>query len=216
MISSILAIGDSYTAGAELTAPDRSAWPTILANKLNCAVTNLGLPGGSNDRIFRLAIEHSLTPKYDLIICAWTDVSRLDLVLNGNEFPITSASVWHHERFPWLKEYYANHHEDHHATKTWLAKVLALQGYFKNKNQRYIFANMQSNFEYKKYYSELGLTPFTDQIDTSNYLGWSIGEGMTVWQGDAPKGPNGHPLELGHKRIAEKYYEHIRHIGWIS
>ena len=215
MIKHILAIGDSYTFGEELSDHVLQSWPRVLADKLNCKYANLAIPGGSNDRIFRIAVEETLTPKYDLVICAWTDVSRLDLVLNGREFPITSASVWHHKQYPWLKEYYANHHDEHHATRTWLAKVIALQEYFKNKNQRYIFVNMQSNWQYKQYYIDLGLTHFVNQIDTVNYPGWTTGEGLTAWQGDCPKGPHGHPLELGHQRIAEKINEHIRNLGWL-
>lgn len=217
MINNILAIGDSYTYGSELENPGRDSWPMQLAIKLNSYVTNLGMPSSSNDRIFRLAIEHTLELQYDLVICAWTEVSRLDLWANDREFQVTSASVdYHAKQYPWIKEYYARHYDDRHSTKTWLTRVLALQEYFKNKGQRYIFANMQPNNEYREHYTKLGLTKFIDQIDTDNYLGWPEGEGMHAWIGDAEIGSCGHPLELGHKRIAEKYYEHIRNIGWLS
>ena len=41
-------------------------------------------------------------------------------------------------------------------------------------------------------------------------------DGMVEWMGDCPKGPGGHPLELGHQRIAKKINEHIRNLGWLS
>ena len=213
MIKNILAIGDSFTAGAELSDPVNHSWPTVLANKLNCEVTNLGLPGGSNDRVFRLAVERTLAREYDIVICGWTNICRLDLVYQGKEFPVTSASTWHHEKFPWLKEYYAYFHDDEHAYHGWLTKIIALQGYFKYKNQQYLFVNMQgSNGVYEKF----NLKNLTKQIDSTYYPGFENDQGMTVWQGDCPKGSQGHPLELGHERIADKIYEHIRHLGWIS
>jgi len=211
----ILTIGDSYTYGDELNDTN-NAWPYVLAKKLGTTVNNLGKSGSSNDRIFRLAITETLTTPYDIVICAWTELSRLDLVVNGAEFQVTSASHWHHSRYPWIKEYYANHYDEGHAAKTWLTKILALQGYFKFKNQRYLFTSMNGRWDQEAYYKQFKLYDLYKSIDQLYYVDWISGNGMTVWQGDCPKGPKGHPLELGHQRIAEKINEHIRHLGWVS
>ena len=212
----ILTLGDSYTYGYELSNPTKDAWPVKLADSLACDVKNLGIPGGSNDRIFRLAVSELVRNTYDIVICAWTEVSRLDLTANGQEFQVTGASTWHHDRFPWIKEYYANHYSERHAVETWLTKVIALQEFFKARKQKYIFVNMNCNWDHANYYKELGLEHLVNSIDKTYYPGWDIGEGLSGWQGDCPKGPGGHPLELGHQRIAEKFYEHIRYLGWIS
>ena len=47
------------------------------------------------------------------------------------------------------------------------------------------------------------------------WMDWQS-EGMIEWMGDCPKGPGGHPLTLGHQRIANKINEHIRNLGWLS
>jgi hypothetical protein len=54
-----------------------------------------------------------------------------------------------------------------------------------------------------------------DQIDTRRYLGWP-NESMMEWTFRTPQGPRGHFLEDGHRIVADKIYEYIRHLGWIS
>ena len=54
-----------------------------------------------------------------------------------------------------------------------------------------------------------------NQIDTTNYLGWP-NESMMEWTYSAAQGPRGHFLEEGHAIVADKVYEHIRNIGWLS
>jgi hypothetical protein len=36
------------------------------------------------------------------------------------------------------------------------------------------------------------------------------------WTYGTPRGPRGHFLEQGHEIVADKIYEYIRHLGWIS
>jgi hypothetical protein len=95
-----------------------------------------------------------------------------------------------------------------------LCDVLALQGYFKSINQKYLFVNLAGLKDYyNEYYNDLH--HLWDKLDTQYYVGWPQ-EGFLEFQGDCPIGPGGHPLELGHERIADKIYEHIRNLGWIS
>lgn len=218
----ILAIGCSFTYGMEL--PDcppstfyvgkeasKLAYPALLANNLNAELTNLSLPGGSNSRIFRLAVDESIKEKYDLVICGWTDTSRIDIRHNDQDLPVTSQSRWLDKDFPWIKEYFKNHYDPTHSYQTWITQVIALQNHFKLLNQRYIFTSMLP----MRYPESQKFNHLTNMIDEQYYMGWP-NMGMVDWMGDCPKGPGGHPLELGHERIANKIYEHIRNLGWLS
>jgi hypothetical protein len=217
-MKNILALGCSFTYGAELadetlTSPSQLAWPSLLANKLSANVTNLGRNGGSNSRIYRLAVENTLKHDYDLVICAWTDIMRLDITYQGEEMPVTINSSWIDKDFSYLKTFIVNHHDERHILQTWMTQVLTLQEFFKRKNQKYLFLNMPGTF-YKHHLEIQQLEYFIDSIDSKYFMGWDEGRGMVDWQGDCPLGPAGHPLEIGHQRIANKIYEHISNLGW--
>lgn len=234
----ILAIGDSFTYGSELpdasrtltsipgtviyNIPSKLAWPYLLAQKTSGTVDNLGMPGGSNSRIFRVAIKESLLKKYDLVICAWTHLARLDIVHHEIEFPVTlKSSEWLMNEVPWVKDFFKISYDSSHAAETWMAQLIALQDFFKHNNQQYIFLNMEGSEIFPGFLGveKNRVTPrfaeLEKRLDKTYYMGWPD-TGMVDWMGDAPKGPGGHPLELGHKRIADKIYEHIGNLGWLS
>jgi hypothetical protein len=51
-------------------------------------------------------------------------------------------------------------------------------------------------------------------VDLTHFAGWPD-HGLCEWFGDAPKGTHGHPLELGHERIADKVYEYLGIMGLV-
>ena len=216
----ILAVGCSFTFGMELPdcpastynsdkTPSEFAYPAVLANKLTADLTNLSLPGGSNGRTFRTVLDNSVKEKYDLIICQWTDIGRADLRYEGKDFPVTASSRWLDNDFPWITEYFKKHYDPEHSYQIWITQAIALQNHFKLLGQRYVFLSMMSmqDKQGKKF------PHLIEQIDADNYLGWETDEAMVNWMGLCPKGPGGHPLELGHERIAEKIYEHLSNRG---
>jgi len=89
----ILTVGDSFTYGAELEDRHRDSWPVVLGRKLDQGVYNLAVPAGSNDRMFRVAVDRVVQNEYELVICGWTEVSRIDTTVNGKELQITSGST---------------------------------------------------------------------------------------------------------------------------
>ena len=217
----ILAIGCSFTYGAELPdcdldtlyikkRPSNLAYPSLLGKLYDAEVVNLSVPGGSNGRIFRLAIDAVALDHYDLVICGWTDHCRADFRYNNNDLPTTALSTWATDQFPWLSHYYKYHHEYNHSWQVWLTQLLALQSHFKHIGQKYIFLSMHEPL----YGGAKLFKHVSDQIDPTYYIGWPK-FGMTTFMGDCPKGPGGHPLELGHQRIAERIDEHIRNLSWF-
>jgi hypothetical protein len=225
MINKVLCVGCSFTIGAELTAPIENAWPALIAKNNNWQVTNLGKGGGSNDRNIRIVFDE-IKNNYDLIIIAWTTYDRFEIngtnnwgrstKINPIDISITLAEKM---GFTWALEYYSKHHDRFYSYQKWLREIILLQSYLKQLDQPYIFCNTFGIWSDLKEDTFNDFMPklkyLVDQIDPTFYVDWP-NWGMLDWMGDCPKGPGGHPLELGHQRIAEKINEHIRHLGWVS
>ena len=211
----LLVIGDSFTHGLELpdcpmhdgsvtSAPSKFSWARLLANDLNADLVNLSIPGGSNTRIFRLAMDESIKNSYDLVICQWTEIARIDWQKNNKDYPVSANSIWLHKQEPTIKDYYKNFYNDNHSMQTWLTQVVALQNHFKQRKQPYLFVSMQGFKNISDRFQHIA-----ECVDPEQYIGWPH-EGFTEFMGDCPKGPGGHPLELGHQRIAEHVKKYIR------
>lgn len=74
----MLFLGCSMTMGTGL--PYEETWPYLVARALDCACWNLGVGGGSNDTMFRLALHHvpALLPK--AVVVMSTEPTRLEIV----------------------------------------------------------------------------------------------------------------------------------------
>lgn len=85
-------LGCSHAVGSEmrhepgLTLADDQAqayelahcYPAQIARRLGYDPINLGIAGGSNDAMFRLFLEETLTPT-DIVIACWTGVNRSEI-----------------------------------------------------------------------------------------------------------------------------------------
>jgi len=89
-----------------------------------------------------------------------------------------------------------------------------MQGFLKSRNQRYIMLNTLQNEHYKRLKLQ-HLQPHLDQIDKGSFIGFNH-SGMMEWAYGCRVGSRGHFLDDGHQIVADKIYEHIRHLGWIS
>jgi hypothetical protein len=86
--------------------------------------------------------------------------------------------------------------------------------FFKSKNIKYLMTNIVENEYYKKKHFS-GYQQYVDQIDKEKFVGFGQA-GMIEWVNKCPKGPGGHFLDQGHQQVADKLYEHIRNLGWLS
>ena len=215
MKKKLLAIGCSFTYGEELPDPATQAWPALLAQDIDYELTNLGVCGGSNDYIFRTAIEATALADYDLVVIQWTERSRAEVWNEWDHAPVNisanpSGGVVIDHLLPWVKAYYKYSYNDLFAYRNWTVKMLALQQYFKSRNQPYIMVSVSGIPNYKSYYElkdHFGYLWF--RIDCENYVGWPH-EGLQEWYRDTPLGADGHPLEQGHRKIADEIRKHIR------
>ena len=213
----ILTVGCSFTQGCELPSAHKDAWPFVLSRMINTDVKNLGSGGSGNDYMFRTAVEETVKSKYDIVIVQWSEPSRTEVwnIEVNKPVSVSAHSAWN-RRFSWIKEYYTFNYNDLFRHTAWFCSILALQEYFKSIDQKYIFVNLAGfnpDGHWKEYSGKL--QHIWGKFDTQYFLGWP-NEGLLEWQGDCPLAPGGHPLELGHQRIAEKIYEHIRYLGWVS
>ena len=184
----ILVCGDSFTAGEELL--DRNtAWPNLL----NTKVLNVAGAGYSNDAIVKrtvISIEaHPITKPITHAIIAWTTPNRIEI----NNQHLTPHS---HRKYGSICDYVFLDWDEEWANLKFVTQVILLDSYLRDKNIPCVFVK-------------------TFDVPAIKFGTWIDGS-MVEWMGDCSKGPGGHPLELGHVRIAEKINEHIRNLGWLS
>lgn len=214
----VLTIGDSFTYGDELT-DIKQAWPYVLQNKLSCELTNLGKSSTGNTSMVRNVVEHAAD--YDLIIIAWSHFARIEFADEYGIFdiwpgqisrgPQFSGSVAHRHG---MINYITRYHADNYLYKQYLINIILIQNFIQQQNKKYImfdsFGNNINNFKNDKQISQL-----LSQVNSRYYIGW-LTDNITDWTYGSPHGDYGHPLELGHQQIADKIYEHIRNLGWVS
>ena len=207
----LLAVGDSFTYGEELSdvtdnvTSSKFAWPELLANQLGWEVTNLAKPGSGNTRMIRTVVNE--IDNHDVFIIAWSHWARIEFADDIGIFDIwPGCSALPHEQFsPHRKtavDYVTRYHSDDYLIRQYLLNVELLETFLKYHKKKYI---MLSAFG----------SPIKTNKTFTNYLGWP-NETMMEWTYGTPQGPKGHFLEQGHKRVADKIYEHIRHLSWIS
>jgi hypothetical protein len=207
----LLAVGDSFTFGEELSdvtdniTSSKFAWPELLANQLGWKVTNLAKPAGGNSRMIRNVVTE--IDNHEVFIIAWSHWGRIEFADTIGTFDIwPGCSALSHEQYsPHRKtaiDYITRYHNDDYLIRQYLLNVELLETFLKYHKKKYIM-----------------LSAFGGPIKTNktftNYLGWP-NESMMEWTYGVSQGPAGHFLEDGHRIVADKIYEHIRHLGWIS
>lgn len=220
MIKNILAVGDSFTYGEEL-ADKTSAFPIKLAHKMSAFVHNIAQPAASNDKILRICLEYLLEqPNTDLVIIGWSNIGRSEYADDIGYFDIWpgySGNLFKKDSLDWRQElidYNNKYHSIEHLQRKYFQQILLLQSFLKSKNIKYVMMNIVQNEYYKTNYFWQH-EYYLPEIDMTNWIDFGKA-GMVEWTYGTKKGPFGHPLEDGHIIIANKIYEHIRNLGWVS
>jgi len=212
----ILTVGDSFTYGDEL-ADIQQAWPYVLQNKLSCELTNLGKPSTGNTSMVRNVVEHA--SNYDLIIVAWSHYARMEFADRfgiydtwpGHRGVMFTGNVGYRME---LLNYINHHHSDKYLYRQYLINILLIQHFIQHHNKKYLMLDSFGN-NFDDFRLDTQIAHLIKQVDKRYYIGW-LKDNMTDWTYTTSKGPHGHFLEEGHAKVAEKIYEYIRHLGWIS
>lgn len=185
-MKTIFVNGDSFTYGEELRDATNHVWPALLGTR---EVLNVAQPGYSNDAIVKSTVEYIEYNRFRYAIIAWTTPHRIEL--NAQHLTPSShrkyGSICDHVFLDWNEEW---------AIKKFRTQVVLLDAYLNSKNIPYVFIR-------------------TFDVPDINVGNWIPGS-MVEWMGDCPKGPGGHPLELGHQRIAEHVKEYIGNLSRLS
>lgn len=212
----LLTLGDSFTYGEELSDLTE-AWPYVLGRRIGYEVTNLGEPASSNDKIVRKLLEY-LIENYnntDLVIIGWSLLGRQELADELGYYDIwPGASRYYGDHRNQVVKYISTYHSRQAYFRKYLQQIILVQDFLKYRNIRYVMLDVLANDYYRKQH-QFAWDNYANQIDQTNYIDFN-NTGMCEWTSHTPKGSQGHFLEQGHQIVADRIYEHIRNIGWVS
>lgn len=230
----IYCLGDSFTAGDELSDFIRtvdqptystcsSSWPNLLSKKTNLPTVNLGRGACGNTRLIKRCMDLCISGSADIIVIAWTNPERIELADDHGIWDTWPARRT--EYFPTPSKYRADiikwtavHQNSAEIEQwyyaNWLRQIILLQKFLSAYEQKYIMLQSHVTEHWNHIYYNRFQTLF-DEVDAKYFLGWPY-ESMMNWTADVDKGPHGHFLEQGHEIVAEKVYEYIRNLGWLS
>jgi lysophospholipase L1-like esterase len=215
----IYCIGDSFTYGEELSNREQDAYPYVLSRMLETTVTNLGKPATGNYRMVKRTMDIVLTHKPELIVIGWSDPARqefaddisiVDLWAGRNYRNMQNSSDHRRDLIKYMTAYDV---PGYYYTK-WLRQIILLQSFCQANNVRCVMFNACNAEDWNRTYMAKH-QDLVEHIDATTFVGWPL-SGSTEWCFKTPHGPGGHPLEQGHQIIANKIYEHIGNLGWLS
>jgi hypothetical protein len=233
----IYANGCSFTFGDELKNPNESAWPVMLANKLNGSIYNNAISGGTNSRTVYNTIKNSWQD-YDLYLIAWTTYTRFTFYKSDNNFEINfnpqlKNKIYSEEKFfkQWGETLYKVWFNELYAFKKWLQEIILLQRFLDQQpylmintfdNNLKLWLSDESSF-IKNIKSLINFDIMNDEqifeefkeiqyyiscIDISKFYNW---EDFSIRDltSKFDCGSAGHILENGHAYLSELIYNHL-------
>jgi len=204
-------VGDSFTYGQELPNPEQQAWPVLLADRLGYRLINDGRPGVGNEYIVKQTIKAVAKHKPELVVVAWTSCGRQEHADEQGVYDIwpgCSSKKFENNQYENrldLIKYISVNNNYKHEYRRWLRQVILLQSFLQNYSIDYIMCSAFDNqHRFGKHYKDN--QGYYELIDHTKFVGWP-NDGFVEWTYGTLHGPGGHPLEQGHKQIAEKIYE---------
>ena len=218
----IVAAGDSFTYGEELN-DIQNAYPYVLGSMLpgQNTVINLARPAASNDKIVRSLCEYLLANSADLVVIGWTSPGRIEFADEKGEFDIWpgyNGNLFAADGLNYratLNKYFSTYHSRSFLYKKYLQNIILTQSLLKMHNIKYVMMDVVLREFYKMLYPYQEYQTYHSAIDQKFFIDYNKSS-MVDWVGQSPLGPRGHFLEEGHTIVANRIYEHIRNISWVS
>ena len=202
----ILFDGCSFTYGDELENPEKDAFPHLVARMglMEGAkprnYRSIGTCGKSNDGILRTTLEFCENNPVSLAIIQFTLFSRREVMKTGskNYFHITvenndEGTLEYYKHLQNRNDDVANYHKN----------KFILENYFKKRNIRYFFLNLQKMKKIEGYtpsswYHLADKSPVSNMKEILGGKRWHPENYVT-----------GHPNKRGHQLIAKHIHENI-------
>lgn len=229
--------GCSWTYGSELVDPlhkneiadhfahqhDRYRqahhWPELLAQSWGVSKYDGSEAGSSNDRIYRTTVRDVIDlvrqGRKPFVVIAWTQLHRFELpeaqpsknyrqfVSPIGELPLVAKEIWE----KW--------NTDRADVERWLGQLIGLDSLFRTLAVDHMSTTV-FNFTYPQYeretedpYFENHLYYLRNTMNLSNHLLHYCLETYLKQQSGVTYGVGGHPLEIGHKLIADYIRRHM-------
>jgi hypothetical protein len=147
-----------------------------------------------------------------LLLIAWANPCRREFSDEFGTYTVWPANDWStgsHTHRNALARYITAYDNEEYYYTNWLREVILVQQLCRANGVKVIMSMVNIDQLYKKYHKQH--EDLIKHVDHANFIGWPniTIAGLTD---KLAKGPNGHPLQEGHKLIAEKYYEIAKHI----
>ena len=215
----VLAVGCSMTYGSELyddaagqCTDDRArqdvAWPAQLGRRLGLESRNMGMPGGSNDRIVRKVLAvlaevlHGRCPP-PIVVVGWSGPTRMEIRADGEWIQVDAHTpqAFRNSRLAGLAAELHTHASDGRASaQRWLAHAIGLGAVLDRHGVPYVFFDAIQSLRRLVEERAPELTEQLLLLDARRYVGLESWDGDmlsqlrvadTTWCGKHP-GPDGH------------------------
>ncbi len=210
-----VSLGCSFTYGDELEN-HFDAWPFLVASHFGWSHNQMARSGSGNDRVMR-GIVKTINRGYDYYLIGWTHYARTEHADQEGVFDIWPGqqhkSLFAEPHRQELCKYFSRNHDIKYLYRKYLQNILYAQAILEKHNKKYVMVDAFANHQMRISGTQM---PFRDsesdlskQINIQHYLGWSESASMVEWAYGTPQGGYGHPLEEGHRKIADKIIKHI-------
>lgn len=198
--------------------PSGRAWPALVAQTLGHDLVNLSVVGAGNSRVHRVAMAESVCRRYDLVICVWTELARLETAYLGQECPITPGNP----KWPWVKNVFADHFSLELEYERFLTLAATLESWFRSQGQAYIYTRATGPIwrpggsvepDWSGHVPER-IAALEALPDLGHRIFWQEPQDAWCHRQGVQFGPGGHFLEAGHRLIAEHMVQFIHSLGY--
>lgn len=208
--------GDSWACGDELSddAEQRikKSFPGLIADSLGIPIVNSAIPGGSNHRTLRSSVEDLsrllMEGKKPFALITWTFPHRFELYSRKEDKWVDFNDTEAEGDMSIGNTIWSKFSTDRSDLLTMLTQVVLMESFLVKNNIPYFMVNIHSvNYRLLSKEEEFR---YQSQINSNYCLGGLPLKELLLTYPTVKWGKRGHPLEAGHKIVADFLNQHIQ------